>query len=148
VEALTHWGEARAPGGGGGARPLAADGVGADSSKEVVGGIGGFITALVDILVDMIVRIGKAIAPAIVMMLAAPLYSIVMVIPDLLMKKFIPALLGAPMYPPRPAGFTGPDPYDPYGPDSPEPRPFPNAGMAMCRKLLEQYTGSCAFQQQ
>ena len=48
-------------------------------------------------------------------------------------------------YPPRPGGFTGPDPYDPYGPDSPEPRPFQNPGAEMCHSLLETYTGNCAF---
>ena len=85
-------------------------------------------------------------------------------------------MLGAPPYPMRNPGFTGPDPYDPqqckpeaecralallfshsplptrphvstrrYGPDTPEPRPFKNPGFEMCRTLLENYNGLCAF---
>ena len=60
-------------------------------------------------------------------------------LPWLVTSRVVPALLGAPPYPMRNPGFTGPDPYDPYGPDTPEPRPYKNPGFEMCRTLLETY---------
>ena len=144
VENLTHWGEAsHAAAEGGPARPLAAED--SPDSGQVVDGFGGFVDSLVSIIVDMITRIAKALVPAVVAMLMAPFYSVLVALPDLIIQRLIPTLLGAPVYPPRPAGYTGPDPYDPYGPDTPEPRPFPNPGTAMCRQLLEAYTGKCVF---
>ena len=76
----------------------------------------------------MIIAMVKAIVPAVIMILVSPLYTVLQVLPWLLASRFIPALLGAPPYPARNPGFTGPDPYDPYGPDTPEPRPFKNNG--------------------
>ena len=66
-------------------------------------------------------------------------------LPWLVTSRVVPALLGAPPYPMRNPGFTGPDPYDPYGPDTPEPRPYKNPGFEMCRTLLETYNHNCAF---
>ena len=80
---------------------------------------------------------GKALIPAIVLIMMAPFYSLIQVFPWVMASRLVPALLGAPPYPLRPPGFTGPDPYDPYGPDSPEPRPFKNPGLMMCRELLD-----------
>ena len=87
----------------------------------------------------------KTLTPTIIALLVAPLYSFVQILPWTIASRWVPALLGAPPYPYRPPGFTGPDPYDPYGPDTPEPRPYKNPGFEMCRTMLETYNTNCAF---
>ena len=127
-----------------GGRPIGAHG-GRPFIDDIIKQIENFIKSLLTIIINLIKRLAAALAPVIVSLLLAPMWSILQVLPWLIAQRVIPALLGAPVYPPRPGGFTGPDPYDPYGPDSPEPRPFQNPGAEMCHSLLETYTGNCAF---
>jgi len=141
-DALTFGGGGAAGGGGGGGkggRPLA------PAQPGIVDMIKGFISELVEIILQMLIRMVKALVPAVIMLILAPLYSVLQVLPILVGQRLIPALLGAPPYPPRTPGFTGPDPYDPYGPDTPEPRPYKNPGFEMCRTMLETYNTNCAF---
>lgn len=111
---------------------------------QIFSGIFSAIMAIVMPILMMVLGILIQIfLPIIQDVLLAGYGPLLMFLMPLFLFRFLPLLLDGTIYAQRPAGFTGPDPYDAYGPDSPEPRPFKKPVMQMCYRLLDTWTYKC-----
>eukprot|EP00300_Choanocystis_sp_HF-7_P027644 c32822_g1_i1.p1 GENE.c32822_g1_i1~~c32822_g1_i1.p1 ORF type:complete len:494 (-),score=46.07 c32822_g1_i1:484-1965(-) len=111
---------------------------------ELISGIFKFIFKIVMKLIILLLGIlCEVLFPIIFDVLLGGFGPILFLLLPMFLIRFIPLVLGGTLYAQRPAGFSAPDPYDAYGPDSPEPRPFKKPAMEMCYRLLDTWTYKC-----